>query len=669
MQSLRPQPVGPDARLYVDEFGRAILYLQPTPVRNGDLLVTDDIVRPGRSGAPWSSARTSWSDTTRCSSAVTRMPAGAGSCSLHKGKVWVDGIQHHREKNMPSIVAVLPFPAQLLLRRVLEDPATGTRIALYGDPNAPLNKRVQVRVGQRGRPTEWHAARVTGVSADARYVHTLLGTLDLQAGLWRERAMEALPLSAHGLPEEDEWGAPLTRSLTPDSTRALLALCALIVGRCSGSPWATRSDDVTSTDTHVTPDPGVEGGGTMQGRKWIVVVVAGALAAALGFAMAVHTPDADGRAVRHDPVMPITTITDVTSATTPSHRRRRPTADRSPRRRASPRAPAPGEIAGGFRISAARTLTCLGVDGCWVRVVPPPGARRTRCRRSRSSTGCRPTRSVSRAELPTESRREKRKEPDHGDREPHGRLARSPAGTAHAAARRARHDRRPSRSRGQPVRAREGRAARARRADRRRAVRGPRRRARAVRPHDVHRARHPEVVVATAPGCGEHPAPEYGMPLDAGGASVDLREALPRRQARRPVPVRMALLPGTGPELCAEGILDAGLDLAVAPHLGHAEAPSRCRPPGVARASRVRKALAPSDGGLLARAVLERWGWDIAPWRAALGPEQPADAGHRGTRDALVEQLVLAATLLAIVGAVPESRNAAVRMAVELLGH
>jgi hypothetical protein len=131
----------------------------------------------------------------------------------------------------------------------------------------------------------------------------------------------------------------------------------------------------------------------------------------------------------------------------------------------------------------------------------------------------------------------------------------------------------------------------------------------------------------------------------------------------------MALLPGTGPELCAEGILDAGLDLAVAPRLGHAEAPSRCRPPGAARALRVRKALAPSDGDLLARAVLERWGWDIAPWRAALGPEQHADAGHGGTRDALVEQLVLAATLLAIVGSVPESRNAAVRMAVELLGH
>jgi hypothetical protein len=152
----------------------------------------------------------------------------------HRDVVSIDGIEHHREQSMPSTVTVLPFPDQLLLRRVLEDPDTGTRIALYGDPNAPLNKRTRVRVGQRGRPTEWHEARVTGVSADERYVHTLLGTLDLQADLWRERFMEALPLSAHGLPEEDEWGAPLTRTLTPDSTRALLVLCALILGLVLG---------------------------------------------------------------------------------------------------------------------------------------------------------------------------------------------------------------------------------------------------------------------------------------------------------------------------------------------------------------------------------------------------------------------------------------------------
>ena len=179
---------------------------------------------------------------------------------------------------------------------------------------------------------------------------------------------------------------------------------------------------------------------------------------------------------------------------------------------------------------------------------------------------------------------------------------------------------------------------------------------------------HPDLVVATAPGCDAHRAPEYDMSLDADGATVDLREVLPRRPARRRPPVRMALLPGAGPELCAEGILSAGLDLAVAPRLGHAEAPSRCRPPGVARSPRVRNALVPSDGDALARAVLERNGWDIETLRAALGPEGDADAGHRSTRDALVEQLALAATLLAIVGSVPESRNATVRMAVDLLG-
>ena len=46
--------------------------------------------------------------------------------------------------------------------------------------------------------------------------------------------MEELPLCAHGLPEEDEWGAPLARSQTPDSTRALLVLCALILGLVLG---------------------------------------------------------------------------------------------------------------------------------------------------------------------------------------------------------------------------------------------------------------------------------------------------------------------------------------------------------------------------------------------------------------------------------------------------
>jgi hypothetical protein len=234
MQSLRQQPVGPDAQLYVDQFGRAILYLQPTPVRNGDLLVTDDI----------NASEPVWRPLEFCAYVMERHhqvlecrdpnARRRWVLSLHKGMVWVDGIQHHRQTNVPSTVTALPFPAQLLLRRVLEDPATGTRIALYGDPNAPLNKRVQVRVGQRGRPTEWHAARVTGVSADARYVHTLLGTLDLEAGLWRKTFMQPLPLTSHGLPAEDEWGAPLTHSLTPDSTRALLALCALIVGLVLG---------------------------------------------------------------------------------------------------------------------------------------------------------------------------------------------------------------------------------------------------------------------------------------------------------------------------------------------------------------------------------------------------------------------------------------------------
>jgi hypothetical protein len=111
----------------------------------------------------------------------------------------------------------------------------------------------------------------------------------------------------------------------------------------------------------------------MQGRKWVVGVVAGALAA-LGFAMAVHTPDTD--AVRHDPAAPVTTIsvvTTVTTATTPSAPPAPTGCGSVTTTRGVTTSAAPGEIAAGFRISAARTVTCLGVDGCWVQVVPPPG--------------------------------------------------------------------------------------------------------------------------------------------------------------------------------------------------------------------------------------------------------------------------------------------------------
>jgi hypothetical protein len=110
----------------------------------------------------------------------------------------------------------------------------------------------------------------------------------------------------------------------------------------------------------------------MQGRKWIVGVAAGALAAALGFAVAVHTPDAD--AVRHDPAAPITTTPGVTSATMPSAPPAPADCGSVTTTRGVTTSAAPGEIADGFRISDGRTVTCVAVAGCWVRVELPPDA-------------------------------------------------------------------------------------------------------------------------------------------------------------------------------------------------------------------------------------------------------------------------------------------------------
>lgn len=230
MPSLPQQPVGSDAQLFVNPFGEAILYLQPMPSRNGDLLVTDDIGAPNPIWRPLEFTAYVMEPHNQLLECRDPHARRRWVLRLRGGAVWVDGVEHSLSQFGMRMITVLPFPEQRLLKCVLENRETGTRIALYGDPNVPLSRRAWIRVGDRARPNRWNWARYARVSSDEQVVETELGTLELGPCLWRKGVLHEVSRRAHGLPPEDEWGQPLARTWSADSTWALLALGTLILG-------------------------------------------------------------------------------------------------------------------------------------------------------------------------------------------------------------------------------------------------------------------------------------------------------------------------------------------------------------------------------------------------------------------------------------------------------
>ena len=110
----------------------------------------------------------------------------------------------------------------------------------------------------------------------------------------------------------------------------------------------------------------------MQGSKWIAgLLAAGALVVSAGVVVAGLAPDAEGHAVRYDP---IATIADAPSATTPAPPAAPADCGSVTTTQGVTTSAAPGAFGDGFRISARRTVTCVGVTGCWVRVELPPDA-------------------------------------------------------------------------------------------------------------------------------------------------------------------------------------------------------------------------------------------------------------------------------------------------------